>query len=86
MAKGKNKVEKGFRFWFDDTIPTARDLSGDLVPGSVSIGDEYTEADMRGVSEGLGNYLADHREVEITARFHFNETALTGAFTSTIRL
>jgi hypothetical protein len=78
---GKNKVERSFRFWFDDANPTARDISGDLVPGSVNIGDEYEEADMTGVSEGLRNYLSGHRDAEITARFHMNDTANTGAST-----
>ena len=77
---GKNKVETGFRIWWDDAS-TARDLSGDLVPGSISIGDEYEEADMTGVSDGLRNYLAAFRDVEITAQFHFNDTASTGAST-----
>lgn len=81
MAAGKNKIERGFRLSWDDSGTTARDLSGDLVPGSVSIGDEYEEADMTGVSEGLRNYLAGHRDVEITARFHMNDTATTGAST-----
>ncbi len=81
MATGKNKVEKGFRLWWDDSGSTARDLSGDLVPGSVSIGDEYEEADMTGVSEGLRNFLAGHQDVEITGRFHMNDTATTGAST-----
>lgn len=78
---GKNKVETGFRIWFDDAVPTARDLSGDLVPGSLSIGDEYEEADLTGVSEGLRNYLAAFRDVEVTCQFHFNDTADTGAST-----
>jgi hypothetical protein len=77
---GKNKVERGFRLWWDDAS-TPRDLSGDLVPGSLNIGDEYEEADMTGVSEALRNYLAGHRDAEVTARFHMNDTASTGAST-----
>ena len=36
---------------------------------------------MTGVSEGLRNFLAGHRDVEITARFHMNDTATTGSTT-----
>jgi hypothetical protein len=78
---GKNKVQKSFRVSWDDSGGTARNLSGDLVPGSLSIGDEFEEADMTGQSEELRNYLANHRDVEITARFHMNDTASTGAST-----
>lgn len=79
---GKNKTERGFRFYFDDSGGTARDLSGDLVPGSVSGGGlTFDEADMTGVSETVYNYLKGHALSEISARFHVNDTATTGAFT-----
>jgi len=79
---GKNKVERGFRFWFDDSEGTARDLSGDLVPGSVQGGGlVYDEVDMTGVSESVRNYLAGHAESEVSAQFFMNDTAVTGAFT-----
>lgn len=79
---GKNKVERGFRFWFDDTVPTARDLSGDLVAGSVTGGGfVYDEVNMHGVSETTRNYLSGHAEAIVTARFHMNDTATTGATT-----
>lgn len=80
---GKNKIERGFRVWYDDTGGTARDLSGDLVPGSVSIGGglRYTQVDMTGVSDGVMNYLAGHPEASIQMTFHQNDTATTGAFT-----
>lgn len=79
---GKNKVETGFRLSFDDSGGTARDLSGDLVPGSVSGGGlTYDEADMTGVSESVRNYLSGHAESEIAANFHMNDTATTGATT-----
>jgi hypothetical protein len=81
MAAGKNKVERGFRVWWDDSGGTPRDLSGDLVPGSLSITDEYEEADITGVSEGLRHYLANMRAVEVTASFHMNDTASTGSTT-----
>lgn len=80
MATGKNKVEKGFRLWFDDSGATARDLSGDLVPGSVSGGGfTFDEADMTGVSNAAYNYLKGHAMSEIGANFHINDTATTGS-------
>lgn len=79
---GKNKVEKSFRILIDDSNGTARDLSGDLVPGSVNGGGfNYDEVDMTGVSETAKNYLAGWGECEITAQFHMNDTATTGATT-----
>ena len=79
---GKDKVEKGFRLYWDDSGGTARDLSGDLVPGSVSGGGlTFDEADMTGVSETVRNFLAGHGDSEVSARFHLNDTATTGATT-----
>ena len=79
---GKNHVEKSFRILIDDSGGTARDLSGDLVVGSVSGGGlTYDEADMTGVSETVFNFLSGHATSAITARFHMNDTATTGATT-----
>ena len=82
MATGKNKVEKAFRILFDDSGATARDLTGDLVLGSVSGGGlAFDEVDMTGVSETVYNYLRGHAMSEISATFHMNDTATTGATT-----
>lgn len=82
---GKNHVERSFRLLWDDAgtgSGTARDLSGDLVPGSVSGGGlVFDEANMHGVSELVVNFLAGHANSTITARFHMNDTATTGATT-----
>lgn len=79
---GKSHIEKSFRILVDDSGGTVRDLSGDLVPGSVSGGGlTYDEADMTGVSETVYNFLAGHATSEITATFHMNDTATTGATT-----
>lgn len=79
---GKNHVERSFRIMVDDSGGTARNLSGDLVPGSVSGGGlTFDEADMTGVSESVKNFLAGHANSEITANFHMNDTATTGATT-----
>ncbi|MBK7181407.1 MAG: hypothetical protein IPH82_30225 [Chloroflexi bacterium] len=79
---GKNHVEKSFRLQWDDSGGTTRDLSGDLVPGSISGGGlVFDEADMTGVSNTVYNFLADRATSEISATFHLNDTATTGAFT-----
>jgi hypothetical protein len=82
MAAGKNKIERGFRLWWDDSGGTPRDLSGDLVVGSVSGGGlTFDEADMTGVSETVYNFLAGHANSEVGGNFHMNDTATTGAST-----
>ena len=79
---GKNKVEKGFRLSFDDSGGTPRDLSADLVRGSVQGGGlTFDEVDVGGVSEEVINYLAGHAEAPVTAQLHMNDTASTGATT-----
>ena len=79
---GKNHVEKSFRILWDDSGSTARDLSADLVPGSTSGGGlTFDEADMTGVSQTVYNFLADRATSEVSANFHMNDTATTGAHT-----
>ncbi len=82
QVAGKNKLERGFRFWFDDSGGTPRDLSGDLVPGSINVGGlTLDEVDLSGVSETVYNYLGGHATSIIGARFHMNDTASTGSST-----
>lgn len=79
---GKTHVERSFRILFDDSGGTARDLTGDLIPGSVQGGGlTFDEVDVTGVSEKVRNYLAGHAEAPITAQFWLNDTATTGAYT-----
>lgn len=79
---GKNKAERWVMIQWDDSGGTARDLSGDLVPGSLSGGGlKFDEVDLTGVSEAVYNYLAGHAASEISAQFHMNDTATTGATT-----
>lgn len=79
---GKDKVERSFRLLFDDSGGTARDLSADLVPGSVSGGGlTFDQVEMTGVSNTVKNYLAGHAESPVSAQFYLNDTATTGAFT-----
>ena len=79
---GKNKIERGFRAWVDNASGSALDLSGDLVPGSVSGGGlVFDEAEMTGVSNTVKNYLAAHPDAPIEAQFHLNDTTTSGAHT-----
>lgn len=79
---GKNKIETGFRLWFDDSGGTARDLSGDLVPGSCKGGGlVLDEIDMTGESNTVKNALAGHGDGTVTAEIIANDTATTGSTT-----
>lgn len=79
---GKNHIERSFRLLFDDSGATARDLSADLIPGSVKGGGKILdEVEMTGVSDAVKKYLAGYASAPITARFHMDDTATTGAFT-----
>lgn len=79
---GKDKTERGFRIYWDDAGGTPRDLTADLVPGSISGGGlSYDEADMTGVSQKVRHYLVGHASSEVVGNFHMNDTATTGATT-----
>lgn len=79
---GKDKIERGFRIWWDDSGGTPRDLTGDLLPGTISGGGlAYDEADMTGVSARVRTFLAGHATSEIAGQFHMNDTPTTGATT-----
>ncbi len=79
---GKNKIERSFRFLLDNAAAAEQDLSGDLVPGSFQGGGlTLDQVDMTGVSETVRNYLQGHAESEVSAQFHANNTATTGAYT-----
>jgi hypothetical protein len=82
---GKNKLERGFRIWWDDAgtgSGTARDLSGDLVEGSCTGGGlVFDQVSMHGVSELVRNYMAGHAEAPVSAQFKMNDTATTGSTT-----
>lgn len=79
---GKNKIERSFRIKWDDSGTTARDLTGDLVPGSLRGGGiKLDEVEMTGVSEAVKNYLAGHGDAPVQAQFYLNDTATTGAHT-----
>ena len=79
---GKDKLSRGVRVQIDDSAGTPRDLSGDLVPGSVTgLGFDAPEVEMTGESDTVANFLADRLVSEITMRFIANNTATTGSTT-----
>ena len=80
---GKNKVERWITVEVDDSGGDARDLSADVVPGSMSGlgGKSFEEVEMTGVSEAMKNFLAGHWSHEFSAQFYLNDTATTGALT-----
>ena len=80
---GKNKVERWIVVDVDDSGGDARDVSGDIVPGSMSGlgGKTFDEIEMTGVDEAMKNFLAGHWSHEFSAQFYLNDTATTGALT-----
>ena len=82
MATGKNKVERWIYVWVD-LVTTAKNLSGDVVPGSMSGigGKSFDEVEMTGISEANKNFLAGHWSHEFSWQFYLNDTASTGAHT-----
>jgi hypothetical protein len=79
---GKNKVERGFRFLFDDSGGSLRDLTPGLIPGSAQCGGALFESvDMTAVSNSIKNSSFGWGTANITAKFYMDDTATTGAFT-----
>ena len=79
----KDKLSRGTRIMIDDAANgTARDLSGDLVPDSIS-GPGYNApfVDMTGESDAVENGMADRKKHNLKCKFHANDTASTGAST-----
>ena len=78
----KDILERFIRLSWDDSGGSPQDLSGDLVPGSLSgPGFSSPEIKMTGVSDQAENYQADRKDSEVGAQFYMNDTATTGAFT-----
>lgn len=78
----KDILERFVRLLWDDSGSVARDLSVDLVPGSLT-GPGFTAPEIRmtGVADTVENYQADRNDMEVSAQFYMNNTATTGAFT-----
>jgi len=82
MAAGKNKVAHSFRLEWDDASGTVRDLSTDVVPGSVTGGGLTLDSiDAGGISEAVKKMMAGRASAPVSARLYMNDTASTGATT-----
>lgn len=78
----KDILSKYVTLNFDDSGATARDLTGDLLPDTLAgVGLDYEEVDMTGQSDDLKAAMGGQGDGTITAQFHMNDTATTGAFT-----
>jgi len=82
MAAGKNKVERWIRVYVD-LVTTPVDLSGDIVPGSMSGigGKSFDEVEMTGINEANKNFLSGHWSHQFSCQFYLNDTGSTGAHT-----
>ncbi|RJX17544.1 MAG: hypothetical protein C4575_12945 [Desulforudis sp.] len=79
---GKNKLERGIRFYFDDSGGTPRELSGDMLPGTLQGGGVVLdEVDMSGASDAVKKALGGPGDGTVVAQFYLNDTATTGAHT-----
>ncbi len=79
---GKNHIGKSIYLFWDDSGGTARNLTADMLPDTLSgPGLVMDEVDMTGQSQPVKNYLAGQGRSTITAKFHMNDTSTTGSFT-----
>ena len=79
---GKNKLEIASTLNYDDTGGVARDLSCDIVPGSLSVnGITYEEINMTGICNAVDNFIAGRGSLDVSCQFYMNDTATTGAWT-----
>lgn len=79
----KDILERFVRVHFDDNGDTLRDLSADVVPGSLNGlgGKIFDEIEMTGLSDAHKHFLAGHWSHEFSCQFYMNDTATTGAYT-----
>lgn len=79
---GKNKIERGFRFLFDDSGGTPRDLTPGIVPNSFNgAGMQFDEAQMEGASDMVKKAMANQAASPISFQSYLDDTATTGVFT-----
>lgn len=79
----RDKIVEGFRILFDDSGATPRDLTGDLVPGSLKDGGGFKmeKREYHGANAAVKNYIKGKKESVITATFYKSDVATTGAYT-----
>ena len=79
---GKEFITKWIVFYIDDSGSTARDLSDDMVPGSLgAVGLDFERVDMTGSGEAVKRALGNRANADIEVKFYMNITATTGAST-----
>ena len=72
----KDHVSKNLRILIDDESPAAKDLSNDLVPGSLgAVGLDFERIDMTGSSDGVKKAMGNRASADIEARFYANTAA-----------
>lgn len=77
---GKNFLTIYTNFLIDDSSDSEQDISTDLVPGTLDgFGEAGEEIMMHGENEDV-YYLVGRKDGSITAQFHMNDTATTGAY------
>lgn len=78
----KDILSKYITLSYDDSGSTARDLTADMLPDTLTgVGLDYEEVDMTGQSDDLKSAMGGQGDGTISAQFHMNDTATTGAFT-----
>lgn len=79
----KDILERFVTVTFDDSGGTPRDLSSDIVPGSINGlgGKVFDEIEMTGISDAHKHFLAGQWSHEFTAQVYMNDTASTGGHT-----
>ena len=79
---GKDKIERGFRIFWDDSATAPQDITASLIPGTIAGGGLTLDpVDMTGVSDAVKKYLGGHSDSAISGQFHLDDTATIGAFT-----
>jgi len=70
---GKEFLSKWITFTIDDETPAAKDLTADLVPGSLgSVGLDFERVDMTGSSEVVKRAMGNRASADIEAKFYVN--------------
>src|SRR3972149_1413568 len=79
----KDKLSRGTRIFIDDAaLGTARDVSSDLVPDSLSgLGFNANLIDMTGESDAVENGMGGRKKNNLKFKLYANDTATTGAST-----
>lgn len=78
----KDKLERGFRIFWDNSASAAQDISCGLLPGTITGGGQVLdEVDMTGVCDAIYKFLGGNARSPVSGQFHMDDTAVTGAFT-----